>query len=162
LKRTTTDEEVRMRRRKPFGTTMGALVAVASAVLAACAGAATPTVKSWDPAAFRELQTLEFKTVGAGEGEHWSTVWLVVIDDQVYVRLGSRAAGRMRGNTTAPFVAVRIGGREYPRVRAEDAAALAPQVAAAMGEKYWSDVFVHYVPHELTMRLVPEADTPGQ
>ena len=73
--------------------------------------AAPPSVTSWDPAAFRDLSTLEFRTVGPEEGEHWSTVWLVVIDDQVYIRLGSKAADRMRRNTTAPIVAVRIGGR---------------------------------------------------
>jgi hypothetical protein len=28
------------------------------------------------------------------EGEHWFPVWLVVIDDQVDVRLGARAATR--------------------------------------------------------------------
>jgi hypothetical protein len=33
---------------------------------------------------------------------------------------------------------------------------MADRVAVAMGEKYWSDVFVHYFPHPLTMRLEPE------
>jgi hypothetical protein len=150
-----------MRGQGSLGTTMLALLAIASVGVIACAGAA-PAVKSWDPAAFRTLDTLQFKTVGADEGEHWSTVWLVVLDDQVYVRLGSRAAARMRSNTTAPTVAVRIGGREYPRVRAEEAAAMAPQVAAAMGEKYWSDVLIRHVPHDLTMRLVPETDMPAR
>ena len=50
---------------------------------------------AWDPAAFSKLDTLEFRTIGPEEGEHWSTVWLVVIDNQVYIRLGSRAADRM-------------------------------------------------------------------
>jgi hypothetical protein len=151
-----------MPRRQPFRTTISVLLAMTSVAMAACAGAGTPTIGAWSPAAFRDLRTLEFKTVGADEGEHWSTVWLVVVDDQVYVRLGARAAGRMRGNTTAPIVAVRIGGREYPRVRAEEAAALAPRVAAAMGEKYWSDVVIRHFPHELTMRLTPEPDAPAR
>lgn len=139
---------------------MSVLLAIASAAVVACAGAASPTIDAWNPAAFRDLSTLDFKTVGTDEGEHWATVWLVVIEDQVYVRLGARAAGRMRGNTTAPIVAVRIGGREYPRVRAEEAATMAAPVAAAMGEKYWSDVLVRHFPHELTMRLTPEPDAP--
>lgn len=131
------------------------LMALVVAGTSACASRAV--VPKWDPAAFRDLATLEFLTVGADEGRHWSTVWLVVLDGQVYVRLGSRAAERMRRNTTAPLVAVRIGGREYERVRAEELAAMADRVAAAMGEKYWSDVFVRYVPHDLTMRLQPDA-----
>jgi hypothetical protein len=142
------------------GAARAALAAACIAAIAAgaCASAGTRTVDHWDPAAFRDLDTLQFATVGKDEGEHWSTVWLVVLDDQVYVRLGSRAAGRMRGNTKAPIVGVRIGGREYPRVRAEEAAAMAGRVAAAMADKYWSDVFVRFVPHELTMRLVPEPE----
>jgi len=114
-------------------------------------------VPKWDPAAFRDRDTLEFLTVGPEEGKHWSTVWLVVIEDQVYVRLGSKAADRMRRNTTAPLVAVRIGGREYEPVRAEETAAMAARVGAAMGEKYWSDLLVRYMPHPLTMRLQPDA-----
>lgn len=151
-----------MPRRGSFRTTMSMLLAIASAAVVACAGAASPTITTWGPAAFRDLRTLEFKTVGADEGEHWSTVWLVVVDDQVYVRLGARAAGRMRANTTAPIVAVRIGGREYPRVRAEEAAAMVAPVAAAMGQKYWSDVVIRQFPHELTMRLTPEPQTPAR
>jgi hypothetical protein len=148
-----------MRRHESARAATTALVVTAALAVGACASAGTRTIDHWDPAAFRDVETLQFKTVGTDEGEHWSTVWLVVLDDQVYVRLGSRAAGRMRGNTTAPIIAVRIGGREYPRVRAEEAAAMASRVADAMAAKYWSDVFVRYVPHELTMRLVPEAPT---
>jgi hypothetical protein len=133
---------------------------VAMLVLGAAGCARSVTVPSWDPAAFRALDTLEFRTTGPEEGQHWSTVWLVVLDDQVYVRLGPRATDRMQRNTTAPYVAVRIGGREYERVRAEDAAALAPKVADAMASKYTSDLLVRHVSHPLTMRLVPET-TPG-
>jgi hypothetical protein len=149
-----------MRRQETARATTCALVLMTAIAAGACANAGTRTIDHWDPGAFRDLDTLQFKTVGKDEGEHWSTVWLVVLDGQVYVRLGSRAAGRMRGNTTAPSVALRIGGREYPRVRAEDAPDMAPRVAAAMADKYWSDVFVRFVPHELTMRLVPEAEPP--
>jgi len=76
---------------------------------------------AWDPQAFSTEDTLEYLTIGPEEGEHWSTVWLVVIDDQVYVRLGSRAAQRMEKNTTRPMVKVRIAGQEFDEIRAEPA-----------------------------------------
>ena len=72
-----------------------ALALVALTLTAAVARA------DWNAQAFSGEQTLEFLTVEDGS-EHWSTVWLVVIDGQVYIRLGSRAAGRMEGNATAP------------------------------------------------------------
>ena len=129
--------------------------------LAGC-GARHATVPQWDAKAFRDLDTLEFQTVGPTEGPHWSTVWLVVLDDAVYVRLGSRASARMKENTTTPFVNVRIGGREYERVRAEETPDKTSRVADAMAAKYWTDVFVRYVPHPLTMRLEPDRDTTGK
>ncbi len=124
-------------------------------VLAGCR--AQLVVPRWDPAAFRALSTLQFLTIGPEEGPHWSTVWLVIVDDHVYIRLGSRAAGRMRANTTAPYVEVRIGGRGYQHVRATDAPAMAGQVAAAMAEKYTSDLLIRHLAHPLTIRLEPEA-----
>jgi len=112
---------------------------------------------AWDSAAFSKLDTLEFRTIGPEEGEHWSTVWLVVIDNQVYIRLGSRAADRMEHNTTKPNVALRIGGQQFDNVVAQPAPDMAARVAAAMGEKYWSDVIIRHFNHPLTMRLVPAA-----
>jgi hypothetical protein len=111
----------------------------------------------WNPEAFRSEDTLEFLTVGPQEGEHWSRVWLVVVDGVVYVRLASRAAGRMRDNTTAPYVKVRVGGHEFERVKAEPAPEMAEKVGAAMREKYWGDVFVRYFGHPLVVKLRPEA-----
>ncbi|MEB2283900.1 MAG: hypothetical protein B6D46_08540 [Polyangiaceae bacterium UTPRO1] len=129
-------------------------------LLCLAGGCSEPVViPAWDPSAFRDLATLEFRTVGPDEGPHWSRVWLVVVDGAVYVRLGSRAAGRMRANTTAPFVAVRIGGREYPRVRATDSPQEATRVAAAMASKYPSDLLVRHLSHPSTMRLEPEAES---
>jgi hypothetical protein len=118
--------------------------------------AAAAALAAWDPQAFSKETTLEFLTVGPDEGPHWSTVWLVVIDSQVYIRLGSRAAERMTKNTTAPIVKVRIAGQEFDRVKAEAAPDMVAPVAKAMGDKYWSDVFVHHFNHPLTMRLTPE------
>lgn len=110
---------------------------------------------AWDPQAFSKQDTLEYLTVGPEEGEHWSTVWLVVIDGQVYIRLGSRAAERMEKNTTKPLVKVRIAGQEFDQIKAEPAPDMVEPVAKAMGEKYTSDVLVKYFNHPLTMRLAP-------
>ncbi|MDX2166952.1 MAG: hypothetical protein SF182_07815 [Deltaproteobacteria bacterium] len=117
--------------------------------------AAAPALADWDPAAFSKEETLEFRTTAPGESEHWSTVWLVVIDGQVYMRLGSRAAGRVESNTTKPTLAIRIGGQTFEKVTAEPAPDMAEAVAKAMHEKYWSDVFIQYFDHPLTLRLVP-------
>ncbi len=124
----------------------------------ACALLATaPALAAWDPQAFSKEDTLEFLTVGPGEGEHWSTVWLVVIDGQVYIRLGSRAADRMTQSTTQPYLKVRIAGHQFDRVKAEPAPDMVEKVAAAMGDKYTSDVLIKYFNHPLTMRLTPES-----
>ena len=118
--------------------------------------ASPPAEAAWDPEAYRDVSTLEFLTVAPEEGEHWSPVWLVVLDGQVYIRLGSRAAERMQKNTKAPYVKLRIGGEEFERVRAEPAPDMVERVGQAMGEKYTSDFLVRYFNHPLTMRLTPE------
>ncbi len=59
-------------------------------------------VPGWDPNAFRDESTLQIITIGPEEGEHWSRLWLVVIDGQLYVRLGDRAFGRVQKNTASP------------------------------------------------------------
>lgn len=129
------------------------LALLALPVLAASAAAAGPA--EWHPAAYADQDTLEMRTVSAGEAPHWFKVWLVVLDGQVYVRLGSRAAKRIENNTTAPFIAVKIAGQEFDRVKADAAPEQAEAVAAAMADKYWSDALVHFFPHPLTLRLVP-------
>jgi len=128
-----------------------ALVAVAFMAVAAGAAAA-----DWKPGAFASASTLELRTTAPGEGDHWFPVWLVVIDDQVYVRLGNRAAGRIERNTTAPHVGVRVADQQFDRVRAVPAPESAERVAHAMADKYWSDVIIRHFDHPLTMRLVPE------
>lgn len=110
----------------------------------------------WSPQAYRDVDTLEFLTVGPEEGEHWSTVWLVVLDGQVYIRLGSRAAERIEKNTTAPIVKIRIAGEQFDRVRAESVPDMAERVAAAMADKYTTDFLVRLFDHPLTMRLLPD------
>ncbi len=143
-----------MEERRTSRARSGIVAALLGALVVGCSQPVV--VPTWDPAAFQELSTLEFRTVGPDEGPHWSTVWLAVLDDGVYIRLGSRAAGRMQANATAPFVDVRIGGREYPRVRSIDRPEMAFRVATAMAAKYPSDVLVRHFTHPLTMRLEPE------
>ena len=128
---------------------LGLTAALFVASLAAVAG-------QWNPAAFATEGTLQLRTTRAGEGEHWFKVWLVVIDGQVYVRLGSRAVERVESNTTAPVVGVELAGQRFDRVRGVPAPEYAERVAKAMAEKYTSDIFVHLVSHPLTLRLVPE------
>jgi hypothetical protein len=108
---------------------------------------------AWDPRALAKENTLDFLTVGPEEGEHWSRVWVVAVDDHLYLRLGRRAASRFEKNTQAPWVKVRIAGREFDRVRAQPAPDMADRVAAAMAEKYWTDILVRYSSHPLIVRL---------
>jgi hypothetical protein len=90
-----------------------------------------------------------------GDG-HWSKVWLVVVDGDVYIRLGSRAARRIEGNTNAPLVKIRVAGERFDGVVAEPTPDMAEAVGEAMAEKYWSDALIRYFPHPLTVRLRPQ------
>jgi hypothetical protein len=110
----------------------------------------------WDPATFTKESTLKLRTVSVEGGEHWFPVWLVVIDNQVYVRLGSRAAGRVAHNTEAPFLSVEVAGQRFEHVRGVPAPEYADRVAEAMADKYTSDLIVRLLPHPLTLRLIPE------
>src|SRR6185503_8772423 len=52
---------------------------------------AADLVSPWTPAAWKSQDTLELQTTVPEESEYWFPVWLVVLDGQVYVRLGTRA-----------------------------------------------------------------------
>src|SRR5262245_568018 len=52
--------------------------------------------QSWESLA--NESTLEVLTVDQNAQEHWSKFWLVVIDGQLYLRLGRRGAARIEGN----------------------------------------------------------------
>ena len=129
---------------------LGASLLVSAALVARVAAA------EWKPPAWSDASTIELRTTAPGESEHWFPVWLVVIDDQVYVRLGPRAAARIEKNQTAPFVGVRIAGQQFERVRGVPAPDYAERVGKAMGAKYWSDIVIRHFSHPLTLRLVPE------
>lgn len=117
---------------------------------------ADPAADGWDPAAWANEDVIELRTQAPGKEPHWFKVWLVVIDGQLYVRLGTRAARRFEENETRPKVTVRIAEREFPAVVGTPAPEMAGKVDAAMAEKYWTDVFVRYFDHPLTLRLAPE------
>ena len=122
--------------------------------------AAENLAPGWNPNGFREKNTLEIMTVGAKEGEHWSRLWLVVIDGRLYVRLGDRAFERVQKNVASPYVQVKIAGQRFDRVRIEAAPEMAEKVAAAMADKYFLDILVRHESHPMTARLVAEAVSP--
>lgn len=118
--------------------------------------AADNLAPGWNPNAFQKESTLEIMTVGAKEGEHWSRLWLVVIDGKLYVRLGERSFERVQKNVASPYVQVKIAGRRFDRVRIEAAPEMAEKVAAAMADKYFLDMLVRHESHPMTARLVAE------
>jgi len=137
------------------GTTRGIGVLLLLATLTACSAAAVRATE-WNPATFAKVETLKLRTNCVPEGEYWFPVWLVVIDDQVYVRLGSKAVSRIECNSTAPFVGVEIAGERFDHVRGVPAPETAEQVNKAMADKYTSDLFIRWFSHPLTLRLMPE------
>ena len=111
----------------------------------------------WTPSEWAGENTLELTTDVPSEGSYAFPVWLVVIDGQVYVRLGTRAAGRVEGSKSAPLVGVKVAGHQFDHVRCEPAPDVVPRVNEAMAQKYsWSDKVVHHMAHPLTCRLVPQ------
>ena len=122
--------------------------------------AADNRAPGWDPNAFRDTSTLEVMTIGAKEGEHWSRLWLVVIDGKLYVRLGDRSFERVQNNVASPYVQVKIAGQRFDRVRIERAPDMAEKVAAAMADKYFLDILVRHESHPMTARLVAEPVSP--
>ncbi|MGH7925002.1 MAG: hypothetical protein ACREQH_10485 [Candidatus Binatus sp.] len=133
-----------------------ALIALWIALVAGAAGAADSVAPGWNPNAFRDQSTLQIMTTAPEEGEHWSKLWLVVLDGQLYVRLGSRSFGRVQANTTNPYLKVKVGDREFDRVRLDPAPDMTDKVAAAMADKYFMDFLVRHESHPMTARLVAE------
>jgi len=126
---------------------------LSSLLLAVCWAAPA----GWTPAEWAGEKTLELTTDVPSEGSYTFPVWLAVIDGQVYVRLGNRAAGRVQGSKSAPLVGVKVAGHQFDHVRCEPAPDAVPRVNEAMAQKYyWSDKVVHHMAHPLTCRLVPQ------
>jgi hypothetical protein len=74
---------------------------VLSVAFATAACADDKAVVGWDPAVFRDASTIKEMTAEPDVGEHWSNLWVVVVDGSPYVRLGDRIYGRIQKNTTA-------------------------------------------------------------
>ena len=127
-----------------------AILTVASLVHAATAG-------EWAPPAWSDENTVELRTTAPGSEPHWFPVWLVVIDGQLYVRLGSRAAARFDENVSKPVVGVRIAGKTFENVRGVVAPGMTDKVTAAMADKYWlqGDFVIRRMNHPYTVLLVP-------
>lgn len=130
-------------------------LSVAAMLIGLCVASRALAV-DWNPAVFAKESTLKLRTNCPGEGDYWFPVWLVVIDGQVYVRLGGRATQRIECNTTTPFVGVEVAAQRFDHVHGIPAPEYADRVAAAMADKYTSDILVRLFSHPLTLRLVPE------
>jgi hypothetical protein len=129
---------------------------IAGAALLVGLAAASAAAAGWDPNAWSEEETINILTIGPEEGAHEFPVWLVVIDGQLYLRLGTKAAERFQKNTTNPYVGVKIAGQDFPKVKVQSAQEMTQRVAKAMADKYWSDIFVRYFNHPMTVRLLQE------
>jgi len=130
--------------------------AVALLSFAIFSTATVAAAADWTPEKWSAEETLEFRSECPDEGEHWSYVWLVLLDGNAWVRLGSQAAGRVDCSSTKPLTSIRIAGEQFDDIELVAAADMTERVAAAMGEKYWSDVFVRWFHHPYTMKLVPK------
>lgn len=131
---------------------LGAIATFLCLLVPAAADAAT-----WQPEAWADEDTVELRTQARGEEPHWFPVWVVVIDGQVYVRLGSRATERVESSVTKPILGLRVAGEEFPAVRGIPAPEAAEKVNAMMADKYWSDIGIRLFSHPLTLRLEPDS-----
>ncbi len=129
------------------------LVAVLCSLLLLGTTAVVASSPQWTPEEWEDGSTLQFETVDAAHEEHWSTVWYVVLSGDVYVRLGTEAAARIRENIKSPYVRVKIGGLTFSDVRADPANDMVGTVSDEMAYKYPLDILFRYLPHPLTVRL---------
>ncbi|MFT4572074.1 MAG: hypothetical protein ACI8TX_000706 [Hyphomicrobiaceae bacterium] len=122
---------------------------------------ASPAVSAsaeWNPEAWGDTKTLEYLTDCPGEGEHWSPVWLVVEQGQLYISLGSKAADRVACSTLAPYTSIKIEGERYDRIELVPETQLAATIEQARWDKYWTNIFAGYFDHDhYLLRAVSEA-----
>ena len=136
------------------------LMASLLVILAGVARAADTAPPGWDASTFRDASVIQIMTTEPDVGEHWSKLWVVVIDDQPFVRLGSRSYGRVQRNTTSPYIKLKVGDQEFDKVKLEEMPDMKDKVAAAMADKYFMDKLIRYENHPMVARLVPEAAPP--
>jgi hypothetical protein len=119
-------------------TRMVKTLALAVLLLVASSAAAAPV--DWNAVAAE--QTVVILTREADGAPRETTVWLVVVDGQGYIRTGDT---HWHGNIVRePQIGVRIAGADYP-VKAEHVTdpALRAKIQAAYAEKYgYSNTFV--------------------
>ena len=130
-------------------------VLISAAVALTIAPAIAAAGPAWTPAQWTRDDTLKLCTTTPQEATYCFPVWLVVIDNNVYVRLGNKAAGRVKGNTAGMVLPVEIGGQRFDAVRLIDAPDKVDAVAKAMADKYWSDWYIRWFAHPMTLRLEP-------
>jgi hypothetical protein len=133
---------------------------VLSVAFASAAHAEDKAVPGWDPAVFQDASTIKIMTTEPDAGEHWSNLWVVVIEGQPYVRLGDRSYGRIQKNSTSPYVKLKVADKEFDKVKVEEMPNMKEKVAAAMADKYRMDVLIRHESHPMVARLVPEATPP--
>ncbi len=131
---------------------------VLSIAFAAVALADDNAIPGWDPTVFRDASTIKIMTTEPDAGEHWSNLWVVVVDGQPYIRLGDRSYGRIQKNSTSPYVKLKVADKEFDKVKVEETPNMKEKVAAAMADKYWMDILIRHESHPMVARLVPEAN----
>lgn len=137
--------------------TYPAMRSIAAALLVSLAcGLALAQEPQWSPGMFRDESVIEVYTVGPDGSGHWSSLWVVVVDGNPYLRLGTRAATRIRENRDAPYIRVRVAGQEFERVKVVEAPEMTDRVMEAFAQKYWLDSLIRPFRREMIARLVKE------
>ena len=109
----------------------------------------------WSASDFEREKVIRIRTQAPDDDEHWFPIWVVELEGDVYIRLGTRAAKHFLDNVDHPVVGVRVGEKQFDRISGEEVPDLVDEVAAAMSDKYFTDFLVRWVPHPLTLRLLP-------
>jgi hypothetical protein len=78
--------------------------------------AAGNSVPGWNPDAWANESTMQIMTTSPEGEEHWSTLWVVVIDHKLYARLGNRSYDRIQKNKTIPWVKLKIDDKQFDKV----------------------------------------------
>ncbi len=127
--------------------------ALAFAVLTSLAVASASAAADWRPEEWEDGTTLALSTVGPDYDEQWSTVWYVVVDGEIYVRVGASTADQIEQNIKRPYVQVRIAGQTFKDVRADPVEGMSATVDEAMADKYPMDFLFRFLPHPMVVRL---------
>lgn len=132
--------------------------AVSAGVIAAAVVVVAPCAVAywWSPQQFAKEKTLKLRTRCPNERERWLRERFVVLDGQMYVRLGRSDAARVQCNGSTPLLGVEVAKQRFERVRGVPAPHFAKRVDKAMADKYATDFLARLFAHPLTMRLQAE------